>query len=139
MKPFSALLLQLLSRTKDTHIFLWFIENNPRLSDEIKNLIEDERNNSYLSIASLWEMSIKYNLGKLKLEPNYDKFVEQEISSSDLKLLNIRLEHLRINAVLPFHHKDPFDRLIIAQSIATNIPIVTVDQIFDKYEVDLIN
>jgi len=123
----------------DTHIFLWFIENNPRLSDEIKNLIEDESNLSYLSIASLWEMSIKYNLGKLKLEPNYDKFVEQEITTSSLKLLNISLEHLRINAVLPFHHKDPFDRLIIAQSIATNIPIVTVDQIFDKYEADLIN
>ncbi len=123
----------------DTHIFLWFIENNPRLSDEIKNLIEDESNLSYLIIASLWEMSIKYNLGKLKLEPNYDKFVEQEITTSSLKLLNISLEHLRINAVLPFHHKDPFDRLIIAQSIATNIPIVTVDQIFDKYEADLIN
>lgn len=123
----------------DTHIFLWFIENNPRLSDEIKNLIEDESNLSYLSIASLWEMSIKYNLGKLKLEPNYDKFVEQEITTSSLKLLDISLEHLRINAVLPFHHKDPFDRLIIAQSIATSIPIVTVDQIFDKYEADLIN
>ena len=123
----------------DTHTFLWFVNDNPKLSDHLKDLIEDTSNVSYLSVASLWEMSIKFNLGKLTLDPNYEEFVEREVTTSTIKLLNIKLEHLRINSTLPFHHRDPFDRLIIAQSIAEDIPIVTVDSAFDKYEVTLIN
>ncbi|MEM7725876.1 MAG: type II toxin-antitoxin system VapC family toxin [Cyanobacteria bacterium P01_A01_bin.45] len=123
----------------DTHTFLWFVNDNPKLSDHLKDLIEDTNNVSYLSVASLWEMSIKFNLGKLTLDPNYEEFVEREVTTSTIQLLNIELEHLRINATIPFHHRDPFDRLIIAQSMAEDIPIVTVDSAFDKYEVDLIN
>lgn len=123
----------------DTHTFLWFVNDNPKLSDHLKDLIEDTNNVSYLSVASLWEMSIKFNLGKLTLDPNYEEFVEREVTTSTIQLLNIELEHLRINATIPFHHRDPFDRLIIAQSIAEDIPIVTVDSAFDKYEVSLIN
>lgn len=123
----------------DTHTFLWFVNDNPKLSDHLKDLIEDTSNVSYLSVASLWEMSIKFNLGKLTLEPNYEEFVEREVTTSTIQLLNIELEHLRINATLPFHHRDPFDRLIIAQSMAEDIPIVTVDSAFNKYSVNLIN
>lgn len=123
----------------DTHTFLWFVNDNPKLSDHLKDLIEDTNNVSYLSVASLWEMSIKFNLGKLTLDPNYEEFVEREVTTSTIQLLNIELEHLRINATIPFHHRDPFDRLIIAQSMAEDIPIVTVDSAFDKYEVTLIN
>jgi PIN domain nuclease of toxin-antitoxin system len=123
----------------DTHTFLWFVNDNFKLSNHLKDLIEDENNVSYLSIASLWEMSIKFNLGKLTLDPNYEEFVEREVTTSSIKLLNIELEHLKVNAVLPFHHRDPFDRLIIAQSIVFNIPIVSVDSAFDKYSVTLIN
>ena len=123
----------------DTHTFLWFVNDNPKLSDHLKDLIEDTSNVIYLSVASLWEMSIKFNLGKLTLDPNYEEFVEREVTTSTIQLLNIELEHLRINATLPFHHRDPFDRLIIAQSMAEDIPIVTVDSAFDKYEVSLIN
>ncbi|PSB05796.1 PIN domain nuclease [Pleurocapsa sp. CCALA 161] len=123
----------------DTHTFLWFVNDNPKLSDRLKDLIEDTNNVSYLSIASLWEMSIKFNLGKLTLDPNYEEFVEREVTTSTVRLLNIELEHLRINSTLPFHHRDPFDRLIIAQSIAEEIPIVSVDSAFDKYSVALIN
>ncbi|MEL6438848.1 MAG: type II toxin-antitoxin system VapC family toxin [Cyanobacteria bacterium J06621_8] len=123
----------------DTHIFLWFINDNPRLSDRITDLIENENNVCHLSIASLWEMSIKYNLGKLTLKPNYDEFIQQEVVASSIQLLNIELEHLKINATLPFHHRDPFDRLIIAQSIAENIPIISLDSAFDKYSVTIIN
>lgn len=123
----------------DTHTFLWFVNDNPKLSDHIKDLIEDTSNVSCLSVASLWEMSIKFNLGKLTLDPNYEEFVEREVTTSTIQLLNIELEHLRINATIPFHHRDPFDRLIIAQSMAENIPIVSVDSAFDKYEVSLIN
>ncbi|MEM8719000.1 MAG: type II toxin-antitoxin system VapC family toxin [Cyanobacteria bacterium P01_G01_bin.39] len=123
----------------DTHTFLWFVNDNPRLSNHLKDLIEDTNNVKYLSVASLWEMSIKFNLGKLTLDPNYEEFVEREVTTSTIQLLNIELEHLRINSTLPFHHRDPFDRLIIAQSVAEDIPIVTVDSAFDKYEVTLIN
>ena len=122
----------------DTHIFLWFVNDDPRLSDRYKDLIENESNFNYLSVASLWEMSIKYNLGKLKLVPSYEDFVEREIRESSIILLNIELEHLRINASLPFHHRDPFDRIIIAQSIAENIPIITVDSIFNQYPIRLV-
>jgi PIN domain nuclease of toxin-antitoxin system len=106
--------------------------------DRHKDLIENESNFSYLSVASLWEMSIKYNLGKLKLAPTYEDFVEREVRESSIILLNIELEHLRINASLPFHHRDPFDRIIIAQSIAENIPLITVDSIFNQYPIRLV-
>ena len=119
----------------DTHIFLWFVNDDPRLSDRFKDLIENESNVSYLSIASLWEMSIKYKLGKLTLAPSYEEFVEKEIITSSIILLNIELEHLKITATLPFHHRDPFDRLIIAQSIAENIPVITIDLVFNKYSI----
>ena len=123
----------------DTHVFLWFVNDNPKLSKHFADLIEDESNIIYLSMASLWEMSIKYNLGKLNLEPNYDEFVESEVIASNLNLLNIKLAHLKTNAVLPFHHRDPFDRLIISQSIVEKIPIISVDSVFSQYSVSLIN
>ena len=110
----------------DTHIFLWFVNDAPELSDSLKDLIENENNLSFLSVASLWEMSIKYNLGKLTLVPSYEEFVEREVRQSNIILLNIRLEHLKMNAGLPFYHKDPFDRIIISQSLAESIPIMTV-------------
>jgi PIN domain nuclease of toxin-antitoxin system len=122
----------------DTHTFLWFVNDDPRLSNHLKDLIENENNICYLSVASLWEMSIKYNLGKLTLAPSYEEFVEREVIASSINLLNIELEHLKINATLPFHHRDPFDRIIIAQSIAENIPVITVDSVFNKYSIILI-
>ena len=123
----------------DTHIFLWFVNDNPKLNDRLKDLIEDTNNVIYLSVASLWEMSIKFNLGKLILDPNYEEFVDEEVTTSTLELLDIKLEHLKINATLPFHHRDPFDRLIAAQSIAEDIPIISVDSVFNSYSVTLIN
>lgn len=123
----------------DTHSFLQFVNDNPRLSEHLKDLIEDENNAIYLSFASLWEMSIKYNLGKLKFDTSYEDFVAEEIIQSSIKLLNIKLEHLNIHSTLPLHHKDPFDRLIIAQSIVEEIPIITVDLAFEKYPVNIIN
>ena len=122
----------------DTHIFLWFVNDDPRLSNRLKDLIENENNFSYLSIASIWEMSIKYNLGKLTLAPSYEEFVDREVMASSINLLNIELEHLKINATLPFHHRDPFDRIIISQSMAENIPIITRDSVFNQYSVILV-
>jgi PIN domain nuclease of toxin-antitoxin system len=123
----------------DTHVFLWFVNDHPKLSNHLKDLIEDDDNVSYLSMASLWEMSIKFNLGKLTLEPDYEEFVEREVITSRIKLLKIELEHLKINAALPFHHRDPFDRLIIAQAVVENLLIISVDSAFDKYPIILIS
>ncbi|NEP58238.1 MAG: type II toxin-antitoxin system VapC family toxin [Symploca sp. SIO2G7] len=123
----------------DTHVFLWFINDDPRLSDNLKYLVEDEDNVIYLSLASLWEISIKSNLGKLNIGNSYTEFVEAEIIQSRISLIEIKLEHFKINATLPFHHRDPFDRLIIAQSMAENIPIITLDSAFEQYSVIIIN
>ncbi|MGK7945431.1 MAG: type II toxin-antitoxin system VapC family toxin [Microcystaceae cyanobacterium] len=83
-------------------------------------------------------MSIKSNLGRLNLAPSYEEFVKREISESNIIILNIELDHLKINASLAFHHRDPFDRIIIAQSMAENITIMTVDSIFSQYPITLI-
>jgi len=123
----------------DTHIFLWFVNDDHELNNHIKDMIEDRKNIIYLSIASLWEMSIKYNLGKLKLDKSYEEFIRKEIYETRLILLNININHLIINANLPFHHKDPFDRLIISQSIAEKIPIISVDSTFVQYSINIIN
>ena len=123
----------------DTHIFLWFVNDDHELNNHIKDMIEDRKNIIYLSIASLWEMSIKYNLGKLKLDKSYEEFIRKEIYETRLILLNININHLIINANLPFHHKDPFDRLIISKSIAEKIPIISVDSTFVQYSINIIN
>jgi PIN domain nuclease of toxin-antitoxin system len=123
----------------DTQIIIWFVNDYPQLNDHLKDLIEDKNNTIYLSIASLWEMSIKYNLGKLKFERSYQEFVELEIIQSCINLLDIKVNHLYVHSHLPLHHKDPFDRLIIAQSIAENIPLISVDSIFSQYPVTIIN
>jgi len=123
----------------DTHVFLWFVNDDPRLSDHLKYLVEHEDNVIYLSLASLWEISIKSNLGKLNVGNSYTEFVEAEIIQSRINLIEIKLEHFKINATLPFHHRDPFDRLIIAQSMAENIPIITLDSAFEQYSIIIIN
>ncbi|HEY9655769.1 MAG TPA: PIN domain-containing protein [Crinalium sp.] len=93
----------------DTHTFLWFIEGNLNLSDTARSLIEDEGNQHFLSIASLWEMSIKVSISKLILQMSFADLVKQQVYENAIELLEIRAEHLDELAKLPFHHKDPFD------------------------------
>lgn len=117
----------------DTHAFLWFIEGNLNLSDMARNLIEDQRNQRLLSVASLWEMSIKISIGKLELGMAFTELVKHEVYGNAIELLEIQPEHLDELAKLPFHHKDPFDRLMIAQGLVENIPVVTKDSAFGSY------
>lgn len=117
----------------DTHTFLWFIEGNLNLSDIARNAIEDPRNQRFLSVASLWEMSIKVSIGKLELRMTFAELLKREVYANAIELLEIQAQHLDELAKLPFYRKDPFDRLIIAQSLAENIPIVTKDSAFDSY------
>jgi PIN domain nuclease of toxin-antitoxin system len=117
----------------DTHTFLWFIGGNPKLSSYARQLIEDTGNERLLSIASLWEMSIKASIGKLRLNLTFPDIVRDHITDNAIKLLHIKSEHLDIVRSLPFHHKEPFDRLIIAQSQSENTGILSRDKVFDDY------
>jgi len=118
----------------DTHTFLWFITANPKLSNSARLLIEDIANKRLLSIASLWEITIKASQGKLKLSIPFTDLVTTQIQDNAISLLPIMSEHLKIMFTLPFYHKDPFDRLLIAQAIAESIPIITKDAIFQQYD-----
>ncbi len=119
----------------DTHTLIWFVTDSFKLSATVKSLIEDENNQKLLSIASIWEIAIKQNTGKLYFGLPFREFIEQQLSSNSIELLNINLAHIDIIASLPLHHRDPFDRLIIAQAIVENIPILSADTIFDSYPI----
>lgn len=119
----------------DTHTFIWYVTDNPRLSANVKLLIEDENNEKLVSMASIWEMAIKHSIGRLNFSLPFMEFVRQQLSVSNIGLLEINLDHIEVVASLPLHHRDPFDRLIIAQSIVEQIPILSVDAIFDAYAI----
>lgn len=119
----------------DTQAFLWFEMDSARLSATAKGLIEDRENDRFLSIASAWEMAIKVSLGKLKLPQPVGQFVRTELRKNAISLLPIDLKHLDRAAALPFHHRDPFDRLIIAQALAVGLAVVSSDTFLDAYGV----
>jgi PIN domain nuclease of toxin-antitoxin system len=118
----------------DTHTFLYFIDDNPKLSIDARNLIENVNHEKVISNVSLWEMAIKVSLGKLKIAGRFDVIIPQQIATNGFDILSIEME-LCVVADLPFHHKDPFDRLLIAQSMAEDFPIVSADGAFDSYPV----
>jgi PIN domain nuclease of toxin-antitoxin system len=119
----------------DTHIFLWFIAGHQRLSLAARNLIEDDANQPYLSIASLWEMAIKLSLGKLSLGQPFEQLISQQLRLNGIELLPIAVEHVNQVVTMPFHHRDPFDRLLVAQAMVEQIPIVSADEAFKPYEI----
>lgn len=116
----------------DTHTFLWFIDESKEIPEHIFNLLESDVD-LLLSIASLWEIAIKVNIGKLNLPKKYAEFVREQMGINDIEILPISLSHLNLISILPLHHKDPFDRLIIAQAIQENLTIVSRDSAFDSY------
>ena len=119
----------------DTHTFLWFIDGDTSLSPYTRQLIEDRTNERLLSIASLWEMAIKASLGRLSLTLSFTDLVAEHMHGNAIELFEILPHHLDVLTTLPFHHKDPFDRMIIAQSQAENIPILSRDSAFDDYAI----
>ncbi len=121
----------------DTHAFLWFIEGDPNLSSTARSLIEDEGNQRFLSTASLWEMSIKVSIGKLTLTMSFTELLAQHIYGNAVELLSIQAPHLDELTKLPFHHKDPFDRLILAQAITEKMAVISQDDLFENYPVTL--
>jgi PIN domain nuclease of toxin-antitoxin system len=122
----------------DTHAFLWFIQGNQNLSETARNLIEDQGNQKLLSIASLWEMSIKVSIGKLDVGMTIAELLSREVYGNGFEVLAIQANHLDKLTKLVFHHKDPFDRLMIAQALAERMPVVTKDVAFKCYTVSLL-
>lgn len=119
----------------DTHVFLWFVDANPRLSEAARVLIEAEDSQPFLSMASLWEIAIKISLGKLQLGQPYESFVPQQLALNGIGILNISLEHVAAITSLAFHHRDPFDRLIAVQSKIEKMTLVSADPSFDAYDI----
>ncbi len=122
----------------DTHILLWLTEDNPNLRANVKSLYLNKENQFYLSLASLWEMVLKISLKKLSIACPLDEFIEIHIKGNDIYILPIQLEHILFLQNLPCHHRDPFDRLIICQAIVDQMKLVSYDQHFASYPVDLI-
>lgn len=119
----------------DTHAFIWFFRGDLKLSARARALIENADNQIMLSKASAWEMAIKQSIGKLSFGLPFKAVLVERLKQNQVEMLDISLDHIEVVASLPLHHRDPFDRLIIAQGIVENIPIVSADSVFDTYPV----
>lgn len=119
----------------DTHTLLWLTTDNIALTKKARTIFLDSENDIYFSSASLWEMAIKISINKLILKESLEDFTRNHIIGNDIQILKIELPHIYRVERLPFHHRDPFDRLVISQAIEDNIPIISSDEIFDKYTV----
>ncbi len=119
----------------DTHTMLWFFWDDPRLSAPAKELVKNADNRKLVSIASCWEIAIKVGLGKLELGEPSLSFLSREIARNNFELPPISLDHATAVEGLAAHHRDPFDRLLIAQAIVKRVSLVSADSVFDQYGV----
>lgn len=120
----------------DTHAVLWFVWDDARLGEVARETIEDTANLKFVSIATCWEVSIKCGLNKLSLGEPAATFLPRELSKNGFHLLGITLPHATAVELLPLHHRDPFDRLLIAQAQLETFTLVSCDQIFDRYGIN---
>ncbi|MFW6114163.1 MAG: type II toxin-antitoxin system VapC family toxin [bacterium] len=120
----------------DTHAFLWMSLDDPRLSDTARDVIAELENELLLSPSSFWEIGIKISIGKYEMQEPLDVFVDREVERNGLVILPITPQHATQVARLPFHHRDPFDRLLIAQAIVENVPIISADRQLDAYGIE---
>ncbi len=119
----------------DTHTFLWFVLNDPQLSVPAKDVIDEPANDVLVSPATYWEIAIKVSKQKIDLHGTYEDFMSRGIAGNEFEILPVEVRHTAALAVLPFHHKDPFDRLLICQAKVAQVPIVSVDAEFAAYGV----
>ena len=118
----------------DTHVLLWWLDDNPALSDNARLYISDGNNLIFVSAAVIWEIRIKQSLGKLDIPPNFRQVLEQQ----SFELLAITIEHAHVVGALPTIHRDPFDRMLVAQAKTEGFTILTRDPLFKQYMVPII-
>ncbi|HYE78087.1 MAG TPA: type II toxin-antitoxin system VapC family toxin [bacterium] len=119
----------------DTHAFLWFVAADPRLSRRAEEALRHGDNELLLSMASVWEIAIKVGIGRLPLSEPLETFIPEQLQLNRIGLLPIQLSHTLSVARLPLHHRDPFDRLIIAQALLEDLPLVSGDGELDSYPI----
>jgi PIN domain nuclease of toxin-antitoxin system len=119
----------------DTHALLWFYLADPQLSVTARRLIEDPGNTKFVSLASYWELAIKISLGRYVLKESYDDFIQHAIFDNGFLILPVEPRHTAGLVSLPYHHKDPFDRLLVAQARMEGIRLVSADSVLDRYGV----
>ncbi len=119
----------------DTQVFLWWVGGTGRLSRRAKAAIGSPRSECYLSVASGWEIAIKLSLGKLRIEGAFERFLPEQIAANGFRTLPVELKHVARVARLPFLHRDPFDRLLVAQALEEDLAVATADPAFKQYGV----
>ncbi len=115
----------------DTHAFIWYTTDSSRLTATGRSLIDNGENDILLSTASVWEMAIEHSIGRLTFSMPFMESIEQQLAVNRIDIVEITFDHIEVVASLPLHHRDPFDRLIIAQSMAEQIPVLSRDAFFD--------
>lgn len=119
----------------DTHTFLWWAEDSPKLSDKARDVIQAPEHRCVVSLVCAWEIAVKVSIGKLKIPGPVSRFFPREMHIHDFEQLDIGLRAICRVESLPLHHRDPFDRLLIAQALEEKLPVVTADPVFRKYGV----
>ena len=119
----------------DTHMLLWAATDDSQLSRQARSVLLDRQNTLYLSVASAWEIVIKYQSGKLRLPDTPEPFLRRTLQELVIESLPVTLEHALRVQILPNHHRDPFDRILIAQAHSENLTILTNDPVFANYPV----
>ena len=122
----------------DTHVFVWWIMDDPRLSTRATELISSDSAELLFSAASAWEIAVKAALGKLELDGDLGRFVPEQLETNHIQVLPIQLDHALKVASLPLHHRDPFDRLLVAQCQVEGIPLITGDEQIGWYDLEVI-
>ena len=119
----------------DTQVFLWLINDADELSKVAKKIFLDQKNNLYLSLASIWEIAIKASLKKLTLSQDLEKLIPEQLQINNITQLDINFCHVVKVSNLPFYHRDPFDRLLIAQAMEEDFLLLSNDKAFDHYKI----
>jgi PIN domain nuclease of toxin-antitoxin system len=117
----------------DTHAFLWFVLGDPRLVQSALDQIRNPAHVKLVSPASYWEIAIKISLGKYALNEPYEDFMQRGIVGNGFSVLPIEPKHTTALTTLPYHHRDPFDRLLVVQAMVERVPILSIDPVFDAY------
>ena len=122
----------------DTQVILWAISGDKRLSPKGRNIFLDPENKLYFSVAGYWEIAIKVSIGKLRLSAQWPKIIQREVKRNFISILPVTIEHCNRIVELPFHHRDPFDRIMIAQALVEKLVLLSADSQVEKYEIEVI-